>query len=147
MMLSFYQCNSQNNNLKTPISKREMPNIENPDYFVGSWFKTKVTADIGRKKIVQPQTICQKKSYWKFKKENGMLKHSRFSAKGKNCNDFASTNFGSVQLEGNQMRYVIDDVVYVVQIKIISTTEFILMTKYLIDGKMHDVEETYTKAK
>lgn len=142
------QCNSQKSeqNLK-PKLESSIGKIADADYFVGNWQNTKTYHVLTGKKVVQSPTNCNQKSYWKFKKEEGILKQSRFTATGKNCERFVSTNFGTVTLDNNQMTYFIDDVVISVKINVLSIDEFVLMTKQLDAGKMVEVELIYTRMK
>ena len=147
LILSFYQCNSQKNTHKKNLVELKTTNIENPKYFIGNWFNTKTIAINGAEKQLQTQTNCEKTSYWKFVYNNNILKQSLFTAKGKNCSEYISTNFGIVDFREDNMIYRTDDVVFSVRIRIISDTEFILMTKNLINGKLKDIEKTYIKSK
>ena len=142
------QCNSQKTeqNLK-PKLESSTGKIADADYFVGNWQNTKTYHVLAGKKVVQSPTNCNQKSYWKFKKEEGFLKQSRFTATGKDCERFVSTNFGTVTLDNNQMTYFHDDIVISVKINVLSKDEFALMTRELVAGKLIDVELIYTRMK
>lgn len=142
------QCNSQKpeQNLK-PKLESSTGKIADADYFVGKWQNTKTYHLIAGKKVLQSASKCNQKSYWKFIKDKGVLKHSHFTATGDNCERFASEAFGTVNLHQNQMTYVISDMVFSVKINILSKDEFVLMTKELDEGEMVEVELIYTKMK
>lgn len=142
------QCNSQKNEQNLiPKLESSTGKIADADYFVGNWQNTKTYHVLAGKKVVQRPTNCNQKSYWKFKKEEGFLKQSRFTATGKDCERFVSTNFGTVTLDNNQMTYFHDDIVISVKINVLSKDEFALMTRELVAGKLIDVELIYTKMK
>lgn len=142
------QCNSQTTeqNMK-PKLKNSTGKIVDEDYFVGNWQNTKTYHVLTGKKVVQSPTNCNQKSYWKFKKEEGILKQSRFTATGKDCERFVSANFGTVTLDNNQMTYFHDDIVISVKINVLSQDEFALMTRELVAGNLIDVELIYTRMK
>ncbi|WP_417429688.1 hypothetical protein [Halpernia sp.] len=148
IILNFFcsQCISQEK------EKNKMPKLEtissqtlDENYFVGNWQNSKTYFTSENKKELQASQECDKNSYWKFIKENGILKQSKFTAKGENCRQFISTTYGRVKIENNMMTYFVDDVNYTVKIKIISTTEFVVMTSDYIGGKMVSIEKTFTK--
>lgn len=121
--------------------------IADQDYFVGKWQNTKTYSIIAGRKVVQSPSECDQKSYWNFIKDKGILKQSHFTATGNNCESFISDDLGTVSLDQNQMTYVVTDMVFSVQINIISKNQFVLMTKELDAGKMVDMELIYTKMK
>ncbi len=142
------QCNSQKNeeNLK-PKLEYPTSKIADQNYFVGSWKNSKTYHITAEKKEVQPQKECAQKSYWKFTKEKEILKQSKFTATGKDCERFISTSFGTVTLDQNKMNYFVDDVLYSVKIQVISQDEFTLITRDFVAGKMVEVEEVFEKIK
>lgn len=142
------QCNSQKPEKNTnPILEEQSSRTADDDYFVGNWMKSKIFVNNAEGRKLQSQDRCSQKSYWKFAKVNKILKQSKFTAKGKNCETFISTTFGNVVLENNQMNYFVDDVLYSVKIQIISDDEFVLEKKDFISGKMVQVEEIFEKIK
>ena len=142
------QCNSQKPEKNTnPILEDQSSRTADDDYFVGNWMKSKIFVINGEGRKLQNQDRCSQKSYWKFAKVNKILKQSKFTAKGKNCEAFISTTFGNVVLENNQMNYFVDDVLYSVKIQIISDDEFVIEKKDFIEGKMVQVEEIFEKIK
>lgn len=142
------QCNSQKNenNLK-PKLENPSSKIADENYFIGSWKNTKTYHTMNGKKELQPQIECSEKSYWKFTKDKEILKQSKFTATGENCERFISTTFGTVNLDNQQMNYFVNDVLYSVKISIVSDDEFTLTTRDFIAGKMIQVEETFEKIK
>ena len=96
-------------------------------------------------KQLQTQNDCQKKSYWKFVKENETLKQSQFTAKGENCENFISTDYGVASIKENFLNYFVNDVHYSMKIDIISPNKFSLTTQDLIGGKMVSIEKIYRK--
>lgn len=128
-----------------PILESTSTKLTDQQYFVGSWYRTETNFIKQNTKQVQPQTNCEKKSYWKFIEEKGVLKQSKFTAKGKNCDEFASTTFGSVNFTHDDMQYFVDDVLYSVKVNIISDQKFSLMTSDVIDGKKVEIETIYEK--
>ena len=98
----------------------------------------------GERKL-QPLKNCEKKSYWKFQEEKGLLKQSKFTAKGQNCAEFIFTTFGTVNFIEDKMRYLTDDVLYSVKFQMISDHKFSLKTNDVIAGKIVEIEKIYEK--
>ena len=146
LIFIFYQCNSQKkeNDMK-PKAQISMTKITNPIYFVGNWYNTQTYYLQNGEKKLQAKSNCETKSYWKFREEKGLLKQSKFTAKGKNCTEFASTSFGPVNFTENDMQYFVDDVLYSVRVNVISDQKFSLMTTDVIEGKKLEIEKVYEK--
>lgn len=146
LVLLFYHCNSQKKELnRQPMVETSNSKIPNQKYFVGKWYNTETYYVNENNKKLQPQSNCLSNSYWDFQIENDVLKQSKFTAKGKNCSEFISTNYGSVIFTDHEMQYFVDDVMYSVTIKVISDQKFIIMTKDFIGDKNVVIEKTYEK--
>lgn len=142
----FYQCCSQKKEPSSqPVLEKTNSELPNQKYFVGKWVNTETYYIIGNKKKLQPQSNCQQKSYWEFNEENEILTQSKFTAKGKSCSEFISTNSGTVIFTDNNMQYFVDDVLYSVKIKVISDHKFMLITNDFIGGKEVKIEKIYEK--
>lgn len=140
------QCSSQEKQQNQQPKLETLPNqTVDENYFVGSWSLAKTYYTSENVKKLPTQRECAKNSYWKFSMENGILKQSKFTAKGKDCSQYISTNYGTVTIKNNVMSYFVSDVLYAVKIQINSPTEFALLTKDFIGGKMVSIEEIYTK--
>lgn len=128
-----------------PTLETSMPKITNPQYFVGNWCNTQAYYLQNGERKLQALRNCEGKSYWKFQEEKGLLKQSKYTAKGENCTEFISTTFGRVNFTDFDMQYFVDDVLYSAKVNIISDQKFLLLTNDIIDGKKVEIEKTYEK--
>jgi hypothetical protein len=146
LLFSFYQCNSQKKeNEMKPILEKSFTKITNPQYFIGNWYNTQTYYLQNGERKLQALRNCDGKSYWKFQEEKGLLKQSKFTAKGKNCDEFVSTTLGRVNFTDFDMQYFVDDVLYAVKVNIISEQKFSLITTDVIAGKKVEIEKIYEK--
>ena len=145
LLIFFYNCNSQKNEVQKPLKEPSISEIIDLNYFLGNWYLTNTYFINGMKKELQPQTKCENNSYWKFQKDNEILKQSKITAKGNHCEELIATKFGTVNFTNNQLNYFVDDVLYSVKIKILSQNKFSTITNDLIEGKMVQIEKIYVK--
>ncbi|WHF51154.1 hypothetical protein QGN23_12045 [Chryseobacterium gotjawalense] len=142
----FYQCCSQKKEPNPqPVLEKTSSELPSKKYLVGKWVNTETYYLTASKKKLQPASLCQLNSYWEFNEENEILTQSKFTAKGKNCSEFISTNNGSVIFTNNDMQYFVDDVLYSVKIKVISDHKFMLITNDFVGGEAVKIEKIYEK--
>ena len=142
----FYQCNSQNKEKnRQPVEDTSFTKVPNQKYFVGTWYVVEKSFTHENTKEIQPQSNCEKKSYWKFIEEKGILKQSKFTAKGKDCSEYISTTTGRVIFKDYDFQYFTDDVLYSEKIKVISDKKFAIITSDYIAGKPVQIEKIYQK--